>query len=1289
MKKLKRMLAFCMSIILLSGQLSMVAYSSIDGYTIIDGSPVQSMPPESLAQGEIWTGKSVAYNGDGTATVTLSAWGRTWDDPDDPGTPKLPLDSTRPYVTITDHLGEFKLVTTSMTSGVTIGEGNTVIWNAHQYNIIGTAPVQVSYVVYLDEVEWRTGYWYSSGIADVSFYPVKGNPFYWTKVETTYNAFNTSVNWNNGNGMNSGTITDNMLGITIVLGSNTSPANQKAADALTQHWANNARIGDMVYQWHLEWLRGGGPKTHVITIRDLEASGIDIIYEVIFPNPGGNAAIPGGRTLVSTEDFHRGFKEGNPEYLFTWDGDAIVCHLDAVVQIQLALEAAPTGTLQLNKMLEGWFEIDWDVGDQTPFHAIMTNQDGYYLTFRAEENIHEYAYTGLVRSRELATVIDFSVDKPAILLGVPIQATGLQNALPFIYFIEEIFDIKTDLVEITYSFDEKGIQLTEGELTQATIINNYKHGIGYLEIYKLFDGFSTDWGVDDDTVFYVRIWDVDYGNYLLFKESPEPDGTYWCVGNHIFGLTEDYQGTPMLEIPISANSPVKLSNLWTWGRYEVREVRMANDQPIGAEWGAFWNDIKLDRDPTFKNRDDGVWADGIWMDETWLDNWEYVKIITDEGAWNEDNNWTHGVMYSDNNGVQELEFNETIVVTATNRYKHSSGNMTIIKDLAGHLDCWGITKDTVFHATVSAVGGADNPGSRNTLIFEAVRRAYGDYTYRNIGYIDAAGNTVFYMPDDRGIDFLQVVPFAANAPALVTDLPVDEDTHYIVEEYFTPGAIIDHITTSYTFNNGAIVSPGGIKISADEASSLVVRVINEYAHGEGNLIVVKELDGFPEDWGVDEFTEFYAGVRIEGTQEYMHFSLEADDRYQYRPADEAYNGNLFQFIPFSAARSTVITGLNSHFNYVVDEFCANGRDIGDIFSVGFEVSISYFTENFVNGGNIVATVTNRFEHGVGTLRVEKRLVNQPDSVDEDTMFYAIVRDATDVNDLIWILLDEEENIWHCVGNDIDWISENVTAPIYDRIGFSVSKPATLTNLWSGRVYVVSELDDDITFVASYQQPGVMWNGDELTAVVTNEWAKFHQNPDMFKVFYDGNGHTDGIEPEDPWEYPEEYAWVMILEEGDLAKDEHIFIGWNTQIDGRGDMYQSDDLFTMPAHDVTFYAQWEPITVPLPTYRVFYDGNGNTDGIAPTDDTDYLENQTTIIMGKSTLVKDEHNFIGWTTDDNGEGTLYQAGDEYIMPAMDVTFYAQWRKPNILPPPSEPPPSEPPPSEPPPSEPPPSE
>ncbi len=75
--------------------------------------------------------------------------------------------------------------------------------------------------------------------------------------------------------------------------------------------------------------------------------------------------------------------------------------------------------------------------------------------------------------------------------------------------------------------------------------------------------------------------------------------------------------------------------------------------------------------------------------------------------------------------------------------------------------------------------------------------------------------------------------------------------------------------------------------------------------------------------------------------------------------------------------------------------------------------------------------------------------------------------------------------------------------------------------------------------------------------------------------------------------------------------------------------------------------------------VTYDGNGNTGGESPFDNTSYHPSVTeaVYVAGQGDLVKTGYTFAGWNTSEDGSGTRYDVGDN--MPITeDTTLYAQW-------------------------------
>ncbi|AMP20361.1 hypothetical protein AZF37_03505 [endosymbiont 'TC1' of Trimyema compressum] len=82
-----------------------------------------------------------------------------------------------------------------------------------------------------------------------------------------------------------------------------------------------------------------------------------------------------------------------------------------------------------------------------------------------------------------------------------------------------------------------------------------------------------------------------------------------------------------------------------------------------------------------------------------------------------------------------------------------------------------------------------------------------------------------------------------------------------------------------------------------------------------------------------------------------------------------------------------------------------------------------------------------------------------------------------------------------------------------------------------------------------------------------------------------------------------------------------------------------------------------------TYKVTYDGNLNTGGTLPLDNTDYLEGQLINNLDAGDIIKDGYTFKGWNTAADGSGKLWDYAVD-TMPARNITLYAQWEPNEIV-------------------------
>jgi hypothetical protein len=80
-----------------------------------------------------------------------------------------------------------------------------------------------------------------------------------------------------------------------------------------------------------------------------------------------------------------------------------------------------------------------------------------------------------------------------------------------------------------------------------------------------------------------------------------------------------------------------------------------------------------------------------------------------------------------------------------------------------------------------------------------------------------------------------------------------------------------------------------------------------------------------------------------------------------------------------------------------------------------------------------------------------------------------------------------------------------------------------------------------------------------------------------------------------------------------------------------------------------------------SYKVTYDGNGNTDGIVPIDNNGYKKGTTvTVLDNPGSLIKTDYELIGWNTQADGNGTTYTETQTFEIDNTNIILYAKWTK-----------------------------
>ena len=229
---------------------------------------------------------------------------------------------------------------------------------------------------------------------------------------------------------------------------------------------------------------------------------------------------------------------------------------------------------------------------------------------------------------------------------------------------------------------------------------------------------------------------------------------------------------------------------------------------------------------------------------------------------------------------------------------------------------------------------------------------------------------------------------------------------------------------------------------------------------------------------------------------------------------------------------------------------------------------------------------------------------------EDITLYAIWADA------VTVTYDKGEGAVGTVPNP-ETVAEGSTITL--AAGTGLQKDATPFSGWNDGTnnYAAGEsytVNSDVTMIAQYTQ---------------------------YTITYDTNGGSGSAEAQsvNPGE-------SVTLHDA-VSKDGFKFVGWSD-----GAKTYDASVSYMPTADTTMTAQWAA------QHTVTYDGNGNTDGSVPGDQTVTEGESFTVAAPDEDFAKTDTDFIGWNAKADGSGDSYAPGSTANAPTIDLTLYAQW-------------------------------
>ena len=147
-----------------------------------------------------------------------------------------------------------------------------------------------------------------------------------------------------------------------------------------------------------------------------------------------------------------------------------------------------------------------------------------------------------------------------------------------------------------------------------------------------------------------------------------------------------------------------------------------------------------------------------------------------------------------------------------------------------------------------------------------------------------------------------------------------------------------------------------------------------------------------------------------------------------------------------------------------------------------------------------------------------------------------------------------------------------------------------------------------------------------------------------------SGTTTGQMPLD-YDYLIYNDLATVLGQGTFRWPGYRFLGWVNE--ETGVFYSPGDTFHVKK-SVTLVAQWEE------TFKITYNAGGGT-GPIPVDNKEYIDGESAVIMGSSTLTAPAGMyFVGWTSSVVGDDTIYQEGNIFDITKIEgnVTMTAQW-------------------------------
>jgi len=149
----------------------------------------------------------------------------------------------------------------------------------------------------------------------------------------------------------------------------------------------------------------------------------------------------------------------------------------------------------------------------------------------------------------------------------------------------------------------------------------------------------------------------------------------------------------------------------------------------------------------------------------------------------------------------------------------------------------------------------------------------------------------------------------------------------------------------------------------------------------------------------------------------------------------------------------------------------------------------------------------------------------------------------------------------------------------------------------------------------------------------------------YTLTYDANGGSGA-----PGQQSAAANCDITLSNSRPVRDGHSFLGWSANKSATTAQYQPGDKFNIGTDNKTLYAVWS-----VNTYRLTYNANGGSGAPGQQSATA----NSIIYLSNIKPERENHTFLGWSTNRNATTAQYQPGDPFNIGTDNKTLFAVWR------------------------------